>query len=50
MLWNHFEEVPKIAKEMGMKTLVGAWLGDDPEINEREISSLKSILVEHQIS
>lgn len=32
--------IPKVAKEMGMKTLVGAWLGDDPTINEREIAGL----------
>ena len=34
------ELVPKIAKELGMKTLVGAWLGNDPEINEAEIQGL----------
>ncbi|MCQ4138748.1 glycosyl hydrolase family 17 protein [Chryseobacterium sp. EO14] len=34
------EHIPKIAKEFGMKTLVGAWLGNDPEINEREIEGL----------
>ena len=34
------ELIPKIAKEHGLKTLVGAWLGDDPEINEREIQGL----------
>jgi len=34
------ELIPKIAKEMGMKTLVGAWLGSDSEINEAEISNL----------
>ncbi|WP_405573444.1 glycosyl hydrolase family 17 protein [Winogradskyella sp. Asnod2-B02-A] len=34
------ELIPKIAKELGMKTLVGAWLGDDKEINEREIAGL----------
>ncbi|MCB9080143.1 MAG: glycosyl hydrolase [Lewinellaceae bacterium] len=34
------EHIPKVAKELGMKTLVGAWLGDDPEINEREIAGL----------
>ena len=32
--------IAKIAKEMGMKTLVGAWLGDDPEINEKEVETL----------
>ncbi len=34
------ELIPKVAKEMGIKTLVGAWLGDDPEVNEREIAGL----------
>ncbi|MBT8231772.1 MAG: glycosyl hydrolase [Saprospiraceae bacterium] len=34
------EFIPKIAHEYGIKTLVGAWLGDDPEINEREINGL----------
>jgi glucan 1,3-beta-glucosidase len=34
------EFIPKIAKELGMKTLVGAWLGNDPEINEAEIQGL----------
>ncbi|WP_367329013.1 hypothetical protein, partial [Lentimicrobium sp.] len=34
------ELVPKIAKEFGMKTLVGAWLGTDKEKNLQEIMSL----------
>ncbi len=34
------EMIPKIAKELGMKTLVGAWLGDDPEINKKELEGL----------
>ena len=34
------EFIPKIAHEYGLKTLVGAWLGDDPEINEKEIKGL----------
>jgi len=34
------EFIPKIAKEYGIKTLVGAWLGDDPETNEREVAGL----------
>jgi len=34
------EMIAMIAKEMGMKTLVGAWLGDDPEINEQEVTNL----------
>ena len=34
------ELIPKIAKEMGIKTLVGAGLGSDPEINQNEIETL----------
>ena len=34
------EFIPKIAKEMGIKTLVGAWLGNDPEVNQKEIDGL----------
>jgi glucan 1,3-beta-glucosidase len=34
------EFIPKIAKEYGIKTLVGAWLGNDPEVNEREVEGL----------
>ncbi len=34
------ELIPKIAKEYGLKTLVGAWLGDDPDINKQEIEGL----------
>jgi exo-beta-1,3-glucanase (GH17 family) len=34
------EYIPKVAKEMGLSTLVGAWLGNDPEINEQEIKGL----------
>ncbi|MBT8287562.1 MAG: glycosyl hydrolase [Flavobacteriaceae bacterium] len=34
------EIIPKVAKEYGLKTLVGAWLGDDPEINEREVAGI----------
>jgi len=34
------ELIPIVAKDMGVKTMVGAWLGDDPEINEREIEGL----------
>jgi len=32
--------IPVIAREMGLKTLVGAWLGDDREKNEMEIDNL----------
>lgn len=34
------EFIPIIAREYGIKTLVGAWLGNDPEVNEREIEGL----------
>jgi glucan 1,3-beta-glucosidase len=34
------ELIPKIAKEYGIKTLVGAWLGNDDDINEQEVSGL----------
>ena len=34
------EQIPILAKEHGLKTLVGAWLGDDPIINEDEINGL----------
>ena len=40
------EMIPEIAKELGMKTLVGAWLGDDPEINKKELEGL--IKLAHQ--
>jgi len=34
------ELIPMVAKDYGIKTLVGAWLGTDPEINERELAGL----------
>lgn len=34
------ELVPMIAKEYGLKTLVGAWLGKDAQVNERELKGL----------
>ena len=34
------ELIPLAAKEMGIKTLVGAWLGDDLEKNELEVEGL----------
>ncbi len=34
------EHVPKVAKQLGIKTLVGAWLGEDKELNEQEIENL----------
>lgn len=34
------EFIPKLAKEAGLKTLVGAWLGSDKEKNRQEIDGL----------
>lgn len=34
------EQIPKIAKEMGLKTLVGAWLGKEEDKNQQEIENL----------
>jgi len=34
------ELIPQIAHEFGLKTLVGAWLGDDLEKNEEEIQAV----------
>lgn len=34
------EQIPIIAKQYGLNTLVGAWLGDDPKVNEVEIQGL----------
>lgn len=34
------EHIPKVARKYGMKTLVGAWLGDDKDKNEIEIENI----------
>ena len=34
------ELIPRLAREQGLKTMVGAWLGPDRARNEREIESL----------
>lgn len=34
------EAIPRIAKELGIKTLVGAWLGKDADINKKEVEGL----------
>ena len=34
------EHIPRIAHQNGIQTLVGAWLGNDLELNEKEIESL----------
>ncbi|WP_297337364.1 MFS transporter [Algoriphagus sp.] len=40
------ELIPKIAREKGLKTMVGAWLGTDPSKNKAEISSLVQLAKE----
>jgi exo-beta-1,3-glucanase (GH17 family) len=40
------ENIPRIAHKKGLKTLVGAWLGDDLEMNEEEIESLIALAKE----
>lgn len=37
------ELIPGIAKEFGIKTLVGSWLGPDPEKNDLEMKGLKKL-------
>ena len=37
------EQTPRVAHELGLKTLVGAWLGTDAEINEREIQGVIAV-------
>lgn len=37
------ELIPRIAHECGLKTLVGAWLGTDHAINEREIEGVIAV-------
>ena len=34
------EHTPRVAHELGLKTLVGAWLGTDADINERELQGV----------
>ena len=41
---NGHEMIPQLAKEMGFKTMVGAWISSDVENNEKELSSLKTLL------
>ncbi len=37
------ELIPKIAKEYGLKVMVGAWISEHEEINEEEVSNLIQI-------
>lgn len=38
------ELIPEVAREMGLKTMVGAWLSDDLEKNEKEIEGLIRVI------
>ncbi|MEM8583289.1 MAG: glycosyl hydrolase family 17 protein [Bacteroidota bacterium] len=42
------ELIPGIAKAHGLKTMVGAWLSDDLELNEREIENLVKVVKDGQ--
>lgn len=44
------ELIPRIAHEYGIKTLVGAWLGDDDDINKREIAGLIQLAKEGYVN
>jgi exo-beta-1,3-glucanase (GH17 family) len=37
------DQTPRIAHELGLKTLVGAWLGTDREINTRELQGVINV-------
>lgn len=37
------EHTPRIAHELGLRTLVGGWLGDERDKNEREIDNLIAV-------
>jgi len=37
------EQTPRLARELGFKTLVGAWLGTDPVKNEAEIANVIAV-------
>lgn len=43
------ELVPQVAREFGLKTLVGAWLGKDKDLNEQEIAGLISLAQNGQV-
>jgi GPH family glycoside/pentoside/hexuronide:cation symporter len=40
------EMIPRLARERGLKTMVGAWIGHDRERNEREIQALVKLAQE----
>ncbi len=40
------EQIPKLARAQGLKTMAGAWIGHDRERNEREIQALLKLAAE----
>ncbi|MFN7239448.1 MAG: MFS transporter, partial [Chitinophagales bacterium] len=46
---NGHELIPKIAKEMGFKVMMGAWIGKDEEENAKEIKSLIRLINEGHV-
>lgn len=46
---NGHELIPAIAKKMGFKILMGAWIGKNKEQNEREIQSLIKLIQAGQV-
>ncbi len=47
---NGHEQIPKIAKQMGLKVMMGAWIGKDAEENNREIASLIKLMQEGNVA
>ncbi len=43
------EKIPKIAKDMGFKVLMGAWIGKDKEKNATEVQSLIKLINEGNV-
>lgn len=41
------EAVPAIARELGLKVLLGAWVGADPEINRRQLDAAIALANRH---
>jgi GPH family glycoside/pentoside/hexuronide:cation symporter len=41
---NGHERIPEIAKEMGLKTMTGAWISNDKQQNELELASLIQLI------
>ncbi len=41
---NGHDLIPKIAKEMGFKTMIGAWISNDLAQNEKELQSLQTLI------